>query len=207
MKPEIIKSKLNFLGIDLIDEIIEISQIMEVPKDTIILDNGQYVKVLPILLSGLVKVFFKYEEKELLLYYLEEAETCVMSYMSCIKNSPSRILAITEEDSVLLALPSNKIQYLSDKYPRFNLLFQSQFDKRYGDLLITINQLIFNKLDIRVYDFLKKKSTVKNKLNIKITHKQIASELGTAREVVSRIMKKLEFEGKISISTDGILVN
>lgn len=206
MNEELIKAKLNFLGMELVNEILGNSQIMEVPKDTIILDGGQYVKVLPILLDGVVKVFSKYEEKELLLYYIEEKETCVMSYMSCIKNTPSRVLAKTESDCILLALSSNKIQYLSDKYSRFNLLFQNQFDKRYSDLLVTINLLIFNKLDIRVYNFLKKRKDVTNTNIVKITHKQIASELGTAREVVSRIMKKLEFEDKIIVSNDGIIV-
>ena len=207
MDIEIIKSKLSFLGIELTSEIIEFSQVMEVPKNTIILDTGQYVKVLPLVLKGVVKVFSKYEEKEILLYYLKEKETCVMSYMSCIKNSPSRILAKTEEDSILLALSSDKIQYLTDKYPKFNLLFQNQFDKRYSDLLLTINQLIFNKLDIRVYDFLKQKKSITSKATLKITHKQIASELGTAREVVSRIIKKLENEGKISNTPEGIFIN
>lgn len=206
MDLDAIKSKLSFLGKELSDEIMEISQVMEIPKSTIILDSGKYVKVLPIVISGLVKVFTKHEEKELLLYYLEENETCIMSYLACIKNHPSKVLARTEEDTILLALPSDKISYLENKYPRFNNLFQNQYDKRYSDLLDTINHLIFNKLDVRVFDFLKKKSKLLKINPIKITHKQIASELGTAREVVSRIMKKLEQEKKIEINSSGILL-
>ncbi len=203
---EKIKAKLAFLGNDLAEEILAESKIMDIPKDTIILDSGQYVKVLPIVISGLVKVFSKYEDKELLLYYLEENETCIMSYMASLKNTPSKVLARTEEDTQLLAIPASKIDFLSNKYPRFSSLFHNQYDKRYTDLLDTINHLIFDKLDVRVYDFLKKKAEMLKQDTIKITHKQIASELGTAREVVSRIMKKIEQDGLISFVDGGILV-
>jgi len=206
MDLDIIKSKLSFLGKELVDEILENSQIMEIPENTIILNSGQYIKVLPIVISGLVKVFSTYEDKELLLYYIEENETCIMSYMASLKNNPSKVLARTQADTKLFALSSDKIQFFSDKYPRFNILFHNQYDKRYSDLLDTINHLIFDKLDVRVYDFLKRKTELSKKNTIKITHKQIASELGTAREVVSRIMKKLESEGRVSFVDGEILL-
>ncbi len=207
MNQDIIKAKLNFLGYDLVEELMQNSQIMEIPKNTIIMESGKYVKVLPILIKGLLKVYSQHEEKELLLYYIEENETCVMSYMACLKNNPSKVLAKTEEDSILLAIPSNIVQSLANKYSRFTALFNNQYDKRYSDLLETINHLIFDKLDVRVYDFLKTKAKMLKNNSFKITHKQIANELGTAREVVSRIMKKLEQEGKISSINGEIVVD
>lgn len=206
MNENLILSKLSFLGKDLVDEILLESQLMTIPKGAIILESGKYVKVLPLVLSGLVKVFSKYEDKELLLYYLEENETCIMSYMASLNNYPSKVLARTEEETVLLAIPSDKIALLSSKFPRFNKLFENQYDKRYSDLLDTINHLIFDKLDVRVFDFLRKKATMLKQDVVKITHKQIASELGTAREVVSRIIKKLEHDKKVSVIDDGILI-
>lgn len=207
MNQDLIKANLNFLGIDLVEELMRNSQIMEVPKDTVIMESEKYVKVLPILIKGLVKVYSQHKEKELLLYYIEENETCVMSYMACLKNNPSKVLAKTEEDSILLAIPSNIVQNLANKYNRFTALFNNQYDKRYSDLLETINHLIFDKLDVRVYDFLKTKAKMLKINSFKITHKQIANELGTAREVVSRIMKKLEHEGKISSINGEIVVD
>ena len=82
-------------------------------------------------------------------------------------------------------------------FPDFNSLFYTQYNLRYADLLSTINSLLFEKLDKRVYDYLKEKATISHKNPLKISHRQIANELGTAREVISRIMKKLETEGKV----------
>ncbi|MFA7274613.1 MAG: Crp/Fnr family transcriptional regulator [Crocinitomicaceae bacterium] len=168
-----------------------------VPKDTEIMRMGQYVSVVPIVMEGLVKVFAPHEDKELLLYYIRPSETCIMSFSSAIKKEPSRVVAITEKDSELLLLPTQKMLGWMRDYPDFNMLFFDQYNMRYAEFIDTLNHVVFDKLDKRLLDYLQERVRVTSQNPLLISHREIANELGTAREVVSRVMKKLEIEGKI----------
>ncbi|MCP9764721.1 Crp/Fnr family transcriptional regulator [Lacihabitans soyangensis] len=173
------------------------SALVEIAAETEILREGQYIKVIPLVIEGLVKVFTKHEDKELLLYYIQPSESCVMSFTASLKNEPSKVFAITEENSKILLLPVDKVSHWIEEFPDLNNLFFQQYNLRYSDLLETINQLLFDKLDKRLMDYLKEKVKVTKKNPLKISHRQIANELGTAREVISRVMKKLEQESKV----------
>jgi CRP/FNR family transcriptional regulator len=189
---------------DLLSEIAAHSSMMEIPAGTAIIREGQYIKVIPIVLKGLVKVFAGFEEKELLLYYIESRESCIMSFSAALINGPSRITAVTEEDSTLLLLPAEQLGQWLKQYPQINDLFYSQYNMRYAEMLDTINFLLFGKMDQRLYNYLQEKSKLKDNKILSITHKQIAGELGTAREVVTRVMKRLEQEGKVKQHAEGI---
>lgn len=189
---------------ELLEAIAAHSQTMEIPAGTTIVREGQYIKVIPIVLKGLVKVFAGFEDKELLLYYIEPKESCVMSFSAALVNGTSRISAITEEDSLLLLLPTEQLNKWLKQYPLLNDLFYSQYNLRYAEMLDTINSLLFGKLDQRLYSYLLEKSKLKESKTVVLTHKQIAAELGTAREVVTRVMKRLEQEGKVKQSSAGI---
>jgi CRP/FNR family transcriptional regulator len=189
--------KLPNLSIALQEQITNNSALVEIPADTEILREGQYVKVIPLVLEGLVKVFTKYEDKELLLYYIQPNESCVMSFTASLKNEPSKVYAITDENCKLLLLPVDKVAQWIGEFPDLNNLFFQQYNLRYSDLLETINQLLFDKMDKPLLDYLKEKVALTKKNPLKISHRQIASELGTAREVISRVMKKLEQEAKV----------
>lgn len=180
------------------------AELVEVPADTELVREGQYIKVIPIVLKGVIKVFARFEEKELLLYYIEPSESCVMSFSASLKNEPSRIGAITEEDSLLLLLPADKINKWIKEFPHINQLFYQQYNQRYAELLDTINHLLFNRLDQRVYNYLLERSKLKGEKVLQIRHRQIAAELGTVREVVTRVLKRLEQEGKIAQTEEGI---
>ncbi|MCF8323970.1 MAG: Crp/Fnr family transcriptional regulator [Leadbetterella sp.] len=189
--------KLPNLSIALQEQITNNSALVEIPADTEILREGQYVKVIPLVLEGLVKVFTKYEDKELLLYYIQPNGSCVMSFTASLKNEPSKVYAITDENCKLLLLPVDKVAQWIGEFPDLNNLFFQQYNLRYSDLLETINQLLFDKMDKRLLDYLKEKVALTKKNPLKISHRQIASEFGTAREVISRVMKKLEQEAKV----------
>lgn len=199
-----IKKYLPGFSEELLAEIVVQAQIKEVPAGAEILREGQYVKVLPIVLEGLVKVFTRYEEKELLLYYIGSTQSCIMSFSAGLSNSPSRIFAITEEDSLLLLLPTDKLNKWVKKYPAINDLFYQQYNLRYTEMLDTINSLLFGRMDHRLYSYLLEKSKLKGEKVLLIRHKQIAAEMGTAREVVTRVLKRLEQEGKVRQLPEGI---
>jgi CRP/FNR family transcriptional regulator len=192
-----IAEKLSFLGPEFISEIEQSAILKEIPKGTEILRQEQYVKVLPIVLTGLVKVFSRFKERELLLYYIQPSESCIMTFSAAINQETSKVFAVTEEDTKLLLLPVEKLSGWLKTYPVLNTLFFQQFNLRYLELLDTIHHVLIDKMDKRLYDYLKEKARLTKKDTFKITHGQIANELGTVREVVSRVMKKLESEGKV----------
>ncbi|NND94319.1 MAG: Crp/Fnr family transcriptional regulator [Flavobacteriales bacterium] len=189
---------LSFLNPALVDEILSVSDVKDIPKGTEILKEHQYVKVLPIVISGLIKVYSRFEEKELLLYYIQPQQSCVMTFYAALKNTPSKVFATTEEDSNVLLIPVRLLPNWLKEHSDFNELFYGQFNLRYSELLDTIGHLLLDRMDKRLYDHLSKKSELTSSHTIKMSHSQIASEMGTAREVVSRVLKKLELDGKVA---------
>ena len=186
------------------ETIVSTCSVHEFSKGTELLREEQYVKVLPIVLSGLIKVYSRFADKELLLYYIEPAQSCVMTFYASLNNTPSKVFACTEEDSKVVLIPVEYVPRWIKEYPDFNELFYNQFNLRYTELLETIGGLLLDRMDKRLYEHLKRKSSLTNDSPIRLSHGQIANELGTAREVVTRILKKLETEGKVMQNKEGI---
>ncbi|RLD53938.1 MAG: Crp/Fnr family transcriptional regulator [Bacteroidetes bacterium] len=200
------REEFYYLGKELLDEIGEHGTLADIPAKTEVLSEGKYVKVVPLVIKGSIKVFSRYEDKELLLYYIQPMESCIMSFNACLRNEPSNVIGVTEEDTQAILLPADKVIHWIKKYPALNTLFYQQYNVRYSDLLDTINNLLFYKLDYRLMEYLIQKSKITGKEIIDLSHRQIASEMGTAREVVSRILKKLEKENKLELLSKGIKI-
>lgn len=188
---------ISHLSAPLIAELMSASTTQTIPAGTEILRAGQYVKVVPIVLDGLIKVYNRFEDKELLLYYIKPDESCIMSFASSLRNEPSKVFAATEEETTALLIPSNKVPNWVHQFPDINTIFYQQYNLRYSELLYTIHHVLFKKMDERLLNYLSEKADLMKTKSLKISHRQIASELGTAREVISRVMKKLENEGKV----------
>lgn len=179
-------------------EILAASQELQIPAGTVILEQGERVKGIPIVTKGSLRVFVRHEDKDLLLYYVRSNESCIMSFAACLNSKSSAITAQTIDEAVLLFLPTELVAKLAASEPSFNLLFHQQYQLRYQDLLDTISSLVFTNLDERLLQFLRKNADLTVDGKIQLSHREIASELGTAREVISRLLKRLEKEGKIS---------
>ena len=195
------------LGQELVSLFLRDGQIAEVPPATTLIRERQYIKVIPVVLRGLVKVFIASESKEFLLYYIEARESCIMSFAAGMQNDPSRITATTEEASLLLLLPTDLVQQWSRQYPAFNQLFMELFDQRYQDLLQNIQLVLFHNLDERLLHYLMERSRHTHQPLVNLSHRRIARDLGTAREVITRTLQRLEIEGKIKQREDGIELN
>lgn len=181
-------------------------EIITVPTQQEILRKGQYVKVIPVVLKGLLRVYTTHEDKELLLYHIKASESCVMSFAAGIKNGTSEIYAQTLEETEILLLPAQRLKKWLEQYPELNVLFNLQYEMRYADLLHTIENMVFHKMDQRVLSLLHDKATLSNTKIIKISHQALADDLATSREVISRILKKLENENKLVLSHQSIKI-
>ena len=195
---------LQGLPIEFIDQLEKFGIIKDFSEQTEILREGQYAKYVPLVLEGAVKVFTRHEDKELLLYYIESGESCIMSFNAGLKSTASKVFAVADKKSLLLLLPVEKLNEWVKSFPSLNELFFNLYDQRYASLLDTINHLLYSRLDQRLYNYLQETARQKNSKIINIRHRQMAAELGTAREVISRVMKKLEQEGKVKQLQGGI---
>ena len=187
-------------------DLLSYGMVKSFPPEQIILKEGAYVNVIPVVLKGILKVTKKEEDKEILLYYIEKGQSCVMSFSACITNTQSRIFASTEEESELLLIPSDKLMKLVSGYPSFANYFFSLYQQRYEDLIDSIDLLVFRKFDERLIRYLRDKSKITGSPALRITHQEIANDTGTLREVVSRTLKKLERDGLISLTRNEIKI-
>ena len=124
-----------------------------------------------------------------------------MSFSAGLENGKSKVMAIAGEDTTAIIVSIENVKIWLKKYPSINTLFYKLYNQRYEELLTTINDIVFLKLDKRVYEYLKNKLDVSKTDNIKLKHREIADDLGSSREVITRVLKKLEIENKIIIKS------
>jgi CRP/FNR family transcriptional regulator len=185
---------------DLIQEIIDIGTYLELPADRELIRPGEYIKSMPLLLSGSIKIMRPDNEGDaLLLYHLERGDTCAMTMSCCIGNTKSEILAVTETAVTVLMLPVGMMEVWSRKYKTWrNFVFKS-YHSRIMEMLESIDNIAFNNMDIRLEQYLNNKVKILNSKHIYTTHKEIADDLHTSRVVISRLLKKMEIDRKISL--------
>lgn len=163
-----------------------------------ILDYGQIVRVMPIIVSGIIKVSRMDEQgREILLYYVNSKESCAMTFTCCMEQFPSEIKAIAEDDVEMLTIPINVMDEWLMKYPTWKSFVMTTIRNRFNEMLHTIDQIAFQKLDERLINYLKQKSDTTGSSLINLSHEQIANDLATSRVVISRLLKKLENEKKL----------
>jgi CRP/FNR family transcriptional regulator, anaerobic regulatory protein len=176
-------------------------------KDTVIIDENDYIKFVPIVLNGSIKVFKLDEDgREMLLYYIKPGESCVMSFLGATCNGTSKIKAVVEEDAEVLVLPVHKATMLVREDPQWTQFIFELYNRRFEELLSVVNAIAFQKVDVRLWELLKTKVRMIKTEELNMTHQQIADELGTAREVVSRLLKQLERDKKISLGRNKIKI-
>ncbi|MDT0605939.1 Crp/Fnr family transcriptional regulator [Croceitalea rosinachiae] len=194
---------------DLFAEIAEVGNLTKVSEGEKIIEIGQYVRGMPLLLSGAIKILREDDEgDELLLYYLERGDTCSMTMACCLGDTQSEIRAIAETDVELVMLPVRKMEEWTAKYRSWrNFVFDS-YHNRLNELLTTVDSIAFKNMDQRLVEYLEEKSRISSSKIIVNTHQEIADDLHSSRVVISRLLKKLEHLGKIKIHRNQIkLIN
>lgn len=192
---------------ELLNEIVQVGTLKEVPEGYKLIEIGEYIKSMPLLVSGAIKILREDNEgDELLLYYLEKGETCSMTLTCCMSHSKSEIRAVAEIDTVLIMIPIQKMEEWTAKYKSWrNFVFDS-YHKRLNELLNTVDSIAFQNMDERLLNYLKEKSRINNDDTIQNTHQEIAYDLHSSRVVISRLLKKLEEMGKIKLHRNFIKI-
>lgn len=185
---------------ELVDELFEFGVLKTYTVGSIVLTESAFIRSVPLVLSGLLRVIRTEEDgKEILLYYVQPGESCVMSVLGSFQNVPSQIQAEVEEDAEILFIPSDKVTSFLTRYPAWLNYVLGLYHKRFDELLAMVNLMAFGSVDDRLLELLRKKQSLHPGESIRVTHEQLADELGTARVVVSRLLKQMESQGMVRL--------
>lgn len=188
-------------------EIIEVGQLRKIAKGMPMIDIGDTITHMPLVLNGAIRVMQEDEnENEYLLYYLEIGDSCAMTMTCCMGGKRSTIRAITETDTVLLMIPIHKMEEWLVKYRSWRVFVFESYDSRMNEMLEAIDIVVFHNMEDRLYKYLKDKAMVAHNPILSITHYQIATELNTSRVVISRLIKKLLLDKKIETNRNQVTV-
>ena len=185
---------------ELLREINECGLFKSVPDGFVLMDIGQTISYMPLLISGALKILREDEDgDELLLYFIEQGDTCTMSISCCMGNSKSEIRAIAETPATLIMVPVEKMGEWMSKYKSWQNFILQSYHERTIELLESIDSIAFLKMDERLLKYLKDKAMVNHNDMISVTHQDIAHDLHTSRVVISRLLKKLEIDGRLKL--------
>lgn len=204
-----VKYKEIFTGVsgELLKEIQDHSFTKIYETGEVLFNEGDFVKNLPIVLSGSLKIVRISEEgKEIYIYSIQPGESCLMSFLGAISHEKSKVRAVAEEKTELLLIPSDIAAKWIDQYPSWNRFILQLYNKRLEELLDTINAIAFQKMDQRLLELLLRRQKASGIKEITVTHQQLADELGTYREVVSRLLKQLEKNKKVQLGRNKITI-
>lgn len=189
------------------EEIITTGNIFHFNAGDIIMDVNSYVKVVPLVIEGSVKVVREDEEgKELFLYYLTPGDTCSMSFTCCMMNKKSQIRTVAEEDSTFIGIPIRKVDQWMTTYQSWKNFVMRTYDDRMMEMVRTIDSIAFKKMDERLMDYLNKKAEALKSTVILTTHQDIAYDLNASREAISRLLKQLERSGEVELGRNKIKI-
>lgn len=190
---------------DLVEKLYKYGITKNYHEGDIILDENASIRSIPIVMKGMMKVIRTEEDgREILLYYIKAGESCIMSFLGGMHHEKSIVKAEIEEDAEILFLPVDKVSLFIKEHPEWLDYIFRLYHKRFEELLDIINAIAFKKVDERLLNLLHKKSELIHSDTINTTHEQLANELGTARVVVSRLLKQLEEDGRLKLGRNKI---
>jgi CRP/FNR family transcriptional regulator len=189
----------------LIDEITEVSLLRDFKEGDILIDYGDSIRKMPLLIKGAVKILREdFDEGELLLYFIEKGDTCAMTMACCLGETKSEIRAVAETKGQLIMIPVIKMEEWLGKYKSWRNYVFNSYNNRLKEMLSAIDNLAFMNMDERLLNYLNDKAKINHSNEIHATHQEIAYDLHTSRVVVSRLLKALENKGKISLNRASI---
>lgn len=189
----------------LIEEINKIGTLREVSAGEELIRFGEFIKGVPLMISGAVRVNRVYPDgNELFLYYIEEGDTCSMSLNCCTQQKKSEIRAIAEVHSQFVMIPVSKVEGLIGKHPSWRQFVFSSYHNRMVEVVHALEKVAFEKLDDRLAEYLYQKSRITKNDTLQMTHQEIAEDLRISRVVISRLLKKLEQRGKLKLQRNTV---
>jgi CRP/FNR family transcriptional regulator len=181
------------------EEILEHCELQTFEKSEVVVREGQFVKVVPIVVSGMLRVYQTKEDREILLYHVEPSQTCMMSLSACFFNNESPSQAVAKEKTEAITVPTRYVTQWQKEYSSWNEFVIRTFRNRYDELLDALESIAFDHIDKRAIEYLKSMASKQQSKDVEISHHELANELGTTRVVISRILKQLEMDHLVKL--------
>jgi CRP/FNR family transcriptional regulator, anaerobic regulatory protein len=184
----------------LIEEIAQVSSLRDFNEGDVLIDFGDYIRKMPLLVSGAIKILREdFDEGELLLYFIGKGDTCAMSMACCMGDSKSEIRAVAETKGQVIMIPVINMEEWLGKYKSWRNFVFNSYTNRMREMLTAIDNLAFMNMDERLLNYFFDKAKINNSKQIHNTHQEIAYDLHTSRVVISRLLKALENKGRIRL--------
>ena len=197
----------NFTDPKLLQAILDKGQIIHLEPGKVLMEPGQFVKMVPIVLHGSIKILRMDEDgKELFLYYLDAGETCALSLTCCSASKPSEIKAIVEEETTLIGIPIAVHEQWTNEFKQWKDFVSNTYQSRFQEMLVVLDAVAFKRMDERLMRYIVTKMKQYKANELHTTHQEIANELGTSREVISRLLKQLEKKKWIELGRNVIYI-
>jgi len=192
----------------LLEEMNRVGVVKNVEKGELMIDIGESIQYIPLILDGVIKIVREDESgDELLLYFVEFGNTCAMTLNCCLGQTKSEIRALCESDVRLILIPVNYMDPWLAKYKSWRSFVFNNFNTRLSELLKAVDALTFLKLDERLMNYLTEKAKVTDNTVLEVTHLEIANDLNSSRVVISRLLKQLENEGVLNLGRNTITLS
>ena len=197
----------NIFEEELIDEIVKVGFIEKIKAGNHLIDIGEELTHIPLILSGVVKIIRKEKDgEELVLYFLERGDTCAISFVNCINRKKSIFKGVVENDTEAIFLPVEKIDDWLVRFKSWRFFIIDSYHFRLIEMVESIDSLAFMNMNQRIFKYLTDKAKINRDVDLTITHQQIADDLNTSRVVVTRLLKQLHEDGKIYSTRNKIKV-
>ncbi|MCB9080637.1 MAG: Crp/Fnr family transcriptional regulator [Lewinellaceae bacterium] len=196
-----------FDQLELIEQLLEKGTRMDISPETELLQAGSYIRVIPLVIQGNIKVIREDDSgREVFLYFIQPGQSCAFTLASALRAEKSKIRAITQEETTVLAIPSEELGPLGRHFPSWVHFMVETFSNRFDELLHTLEGVVFHSLDERLFQYLLHQAQTRNSRVLPLSHQQIADDLATSREVISRLLKQMEKRGLLRLNRGQILL-
>ncbi len=207
-KLQLLKDHMGYiLEEGLLEEMAQVAKVRETATDEIVVNVGDHLQMIPIVIEGSIKISRENDNgEELLLYYIEGGDTCAMSLQCCTRKIDSQIKATSMEPSLLLMFPAENMEHWMDQYKSWRQYILNSYHSRMIELMESIDAIAFMNLDQRLLKYLSDQAKILGSVEINHTHQQVADDLHSSRVVISRLLKQLETKGEIKLHRNKIIL-
>ncbi|UTW61983.1 Crp/Fnr family transcriptional regulator [bacterium SCSIO 12741] len=193
--------------VQMIQELESHARIVSAPEGVTLMDFGSYIRFMPLVTKGAIKVIREDDQgEEVFLYYLHPGQSCAMTVDCCMTQAKSQVRAVTDAETEWISVPIEWVDTWMEQQKGWRDFVLTTYSQRFSELLHTIDGITFHRLDQRLLDYLHEKARATQTQEIHTTHQSIAQDLHSSREVISRLLKQLEKQGKIELGRNRIQV-
>jgi CRP/FNR family transcriptional regulator, anaerobic regulatory protein len=185
---------------ELLEEMAEVAEIKTLQEGESLIRTGQNIRSTILVVEGLIKIYREDEEgDEFFIYYLGAGKACAVSFVCALGQETSGVMAKALANATVLSIPANYVNEWMGKYESWAQFAVNSYRERFEELLVVIDHIAFRNMDERLVFYLKRHQEKLNTNTVSLAFTEIAQDLNSSREVISRLMRKLSEKGILKL--------